>query len=150
MAIISDLEEEQLKQHLISGGFLAAFTDIFGASQPAPITQMLEFDLTDTNPDDRIVMIRTTGSVSNAATNVLFTKRNMLVAVVGNVGATSTAIAKGLALDMEKWLKANVTDDQCIFNIVSSGVSGPYTFDDSRRVFEINLMVSFNIERPIF
>lgn len=150
MTTIADLEEEQLKQHLLSGGFLTSFTDIFGDAQSAPITQMLEFDLTDIQPDDRIILIRNTGNVSNPSTNVLFTQRNMLIAIVGNIGATSTAIAKGLAVDMEKWLKANVTDNQCIFNIVSSGVSGPFTFDDSRRVYEINLQVSFNIERPIF
>lgn len=150
MTTIADLEEEQLKQHLISGGFLAPFTDIFGASQPAPKTQVMEFDLTNLQPDERIVMIRTIGNVSNTSTNVLFTQRNMLVAVVGNIGSTSTAVAKGLAVDMEKWLKANITDNKCIFNITSSGVSGPFTFDDSRRVYEINIMVSFNIERPIF
>ena len=56
-------------------------------------------------------------------------------------------IVKGLAMDMETWLKANVTDGECIFNITSSGVAGPFIFDDSRRVYEINLLVGFNIVR---
>ena len=147
MTVIADLEEEQLKQHLISGGFLTAFTDIFGNTQPAPITQMLEFDLTNVGKNDRVVMIRNVGSVNNPATNTLFTQRNMLIAVVGNTSAADSLIVKGLAMDMEQWLKANVTDNGCIYNITSSGVSGPFIFDDSRRVYEINLLVGFNIVR---
>ena len=147
MTVIADLEEEQLKQHLIVGGFLTAFTDIFGNAQPAPKTQMLEFDLTDITASDRVVMIRNVGNVNNPATNTLFTQRNMLIAVVGNTSAADSLIVKGLAMDMETWLKANVTDGECIFNITSSGVSGPFIFDDSRRVYEINLLVGFNIVR---
>ena len=148
MTVIADLEEEQLKQHLIAGGFLTAFTDIKGNAQPAPKTQMLEFDLTDITPSDRVIMIRNVGNVSNPATNTLFTQRNMLIAVVGNTSAADSLIVKGLAMDMETWLKANVTDGECIFNITSSGVAGPFIFDDSRRVFEINILVGFNIVRP--
>ena len=147
MTVIADLEEEQLKQHLISGGFLTAFTDIFGNTQPAPITQMLEFDLTNVGANDRVAMIRNVGNVNNPATNTLFTQRNMLIAVVGNTSAADSLIVKGLAMDMETWLKANVTDNGCIYNITSSGVSGPFIFDDSRRAFEINILVGFNIVR---
>jgi hypothetical protein len=147
MTVIADLEEEQLKQHLISGGFLTAFTDIFGGSQPAPKIQMLEFDLTDIAASDRVVMIRNIGNVSNPATNTLFTQRNMLIAVVGNTSAQDSVIVKGLAMDMEQWLKDNVTDGECIYNITSSGVSGPFIFDDSRRAYEINVRVGFNIVR---
>jgi hypothetical protein len=146
--VITDLEESQLEQHLVAGGFLSAFTDIFGNTQVAPVTQMLEFDLTDVGANDRVVMIRNVGNVNNPATNTLFTQRNMLIAVVGNTSANDSLIVKGLAMDMETWLKANVTDGNCIFNITSSGVSGPFIFDDSRRVFEINLLVGFNIVRP--
>lgn len=150
MATISDLEEEQLKQHLIDGGFLAPFTDIYGDAQPAPIIQMLEMDMTNVEKSDRVVMIKNIGGVNNPQTNVLFTQRNMLVLVVGRGDANDSVIAKGLARDMEQWLKANITDDECLFNIVSNGVSGPFIFEDSRRVYEINLLVSFNINRPSF
>ena len=109
MTVIADLEEEQLKQHLIVGGFLTAFTDIFGVPKPAPFVQILEFDLTKTSygpkESDNIVMIRTVGNVSNPATNTLFTQRNMLIAVVGDTSAKGSAVAKGLAMDMETWLK---------------------------------------------
>lgn len=150
MSTISDLEEEQLKQHLISGGFLAPFTDIYGDSQPAPITQMLEIDLSGKQPSDRVVMIRSIGGVNNPATNVLFTQRNMLIVVVGNTEPTDSVIVKGLAKDMDKWLKANITNNECMFNIISNGVNGPFIYDDSRRAYEINLLVSFNIDRPVF
>ena len=152
MSAISDLEEEQLKQHLITGGFLSSFVDIFGATQPAPITQMLEFDLSpQAVPANKVaVLIKNNGSASNPATNTLFTQRRMLISVVGNTSAAGSVIAKGLAMDMDGWLKANVTDGQCIFNITSSGVSGPFIFDDSRRAHEINLLVSFNIVRPVY
>ena len=46
---------------------------------------------------------------------------------------------------MEKWLVANPKDGGCIFDITSNGVDGPYTLADSRRVYEINLSVKFNI-----
>lgn len=147
MTTIADLEEDQLAEHLIAGGFLGAFTDIFGNAQPAPINQMLEFDLTDVSANDRVVMIRNTGGVSNPSTNTLFTQRNMIIAIVGNTSAADGLIAKGLAMDIEKYLKENVTDNKCIFNITSSGVNGPFIFDDSRRVHEVNVLVSFNIVR---
>tara|TARA_R100000951_G_C2639886_1_gene180582 strand:- start:1585 stop:2037 length:453 start_codon:yes stop_codon:yes gene_type:complete len=146
--VITDLEENQLKEHLLTGGFLSAFTDIYGDAQPAPITQMLELDLTDIDKDDRAVMIRNVGNVNNPSTNTLFTQRNMVIVLVGNTSAADSAIMKGLAVDMETWLKANVTDGECIFNITSSGVAGPFIFDDSRRAYEINLLVGFNILRP--
>jgi len=148
MSVITDLEENQLKEHLIAGGFLTAFTDIYGNSQPAPITQMLELDLTDIKKDDRAIMIRNVGNVNNPATNTLFTQRNMVIVLVGNTSAADSIIMKGLAVDMETWLKANVTDNECIFNITSNGVAGPFIFDDSRRAYEINLLVGFNIVRP--
>lgn len=150
MTTIADLEEEQLKQHLISGGFLTSFTDVFGNNQPAPITQILEIDLTEVEPVDRVIMIRNTGGISNPATGVFFVQRNMLISVVGQQGSTDSVIVKGLAQDMEKWLKQNITDDECMFNIQSSGVSGPFITEDSRRAYEINLQVSFNINRPVF
>lgn len=147
MTTIADLEEEQLFDHLVAGGLLGAFTDIYGNAQPEPVKQVLEFDLTDIKANDRVVMIRNTGGVSNASTNTLFTQRNMLIAIVGNTSAADGVIAKGLAMDIEKYLKENVTDNKCIFNITSSGVSGPFIFDDSRRVHEVNVLVSFNIVR---
>ena len=147
MSVITDLEESQLEQHLVDGGFLDAFIDILGNPQPAPITQILEFDLTFISANDRVILIRNVGGVNNPSTNTLFTQRNMLVSVVGNTSANDSLIVKGLAVDMEKWLKENVTDNECIYNITSNGVSGPFIFDDSRRVYEINLLVGFNINR---
>ncbi len=150
MATITDLEVSQLEQHLRTGGWLAAFTDILGNAQPAPIFQAYEIDLTQVKNNDRVVMIRETGGVSNAATRVLFKQRNMVVSVVGNGGVSDLIIVKGLAEDMEKWLVANPQNGACLTNIVSSGVSGPFTTEDSRRVFEINLNVTFSIDVPTF
>ncbi len=149
---IADLEVAQLEAHLRVGGWLTAFTDILGNAQPSPIFQPYELDLTKgivTN-DDRIVMIRETGGVSNAATRVLFKQKNMVVSVVGKPGVSDLIIVKGLAQDMEEWLVANPQDGMCLTNIVSSGVSGPFITEDSRRVFEINLNVTFNINIPQF
>ena len=150
MTTIADLEEVQLQQHLISGGFLTSFTDIFGNVQDAPIVQLLEMDLTDIQESDRVVMIRNTGGISNPATGTFFVQRNMLISIVGQQGSTDSVIVKGLSKDMDKWLKQNITNGECMFNIQSSGVSGPFITEDSRRAYEINLQVSFNIDRPTF
>lgn len=147
---IADLEVPQLEQHLRTGGFLTTFTDILGNAQPSPIFQAYEIDLTIAKPDDRIVMIRETGGVSNVATRVLFKQKNMVISVIGKAGVSDLIIVKGLAQDMEEWLTANVQDGMCLTNIVSSGTSGPFITEDSRRVFEINLNVTFNINRPAF
>lgn len=141
MATIESLNVEQLRQHLISGGFLDSFTDIFGSNQPAPKTQMNELDLTTVRENDRVVMIRNTGGVTNSD-NYQYDVRNMLIIVVGIAGESDSIIANGLAIDMHKYLQQNFTSD-CIFNIVSRGVTGPFTMPDSRRAYEINLQVSF-------
>ena len=107
-------------------------------------------DLTIVKPKDRVVMIREVGGVSNAATRTLFKQKNMTVSVVGKPGVSDLIIVKGLAQSMEEWLMANVHDGKCLSNITSSGVSGPFITEDSRRVFEINLLVTFNINRPVF
>jgi len=150
MASIADLEVEQIKQHLIAGGFLAPFTDIFGDPQPAPVVQENEVDLTSVNNDDRVVMIRTTGGITNPANRTLYKERLMMVMVAGKVGEQDSVIANGLADDMEQYLMANPTDGECLFNIVSSGVTGPMGSEDNRRVYEINFVASFNINRPVF
>ena len=150
MASISDLEVEQVRQHLITGGFLAAFTDIPGNAQPAPVTQVNELDLAAINNDDRVVMSRTIGGITNPQTRTLFKEKSIIVLVVGQAIVNDSYIVNGLADDMEKWLMANPSDGQCMFNIVSSGVTGPSITEDSRRVYEVNFTASFNIDRPVF
>ena len=150
MATIADLEEEQLRLHLIAGGYLNQFTDIFGNNQPSPTVQLFEVDFTSATPDERIVMIRTMGGISNSSNRTLYKERMMMIMVAGKSGESDSTITRGLADDMEKYLMANHTDNGCIFNIVSSGVTGPLISDDSRRVYEINVIVSFNINRPSF
>jgi len=144
MSTIADLEIRQLELHLIAGGFLASFTDILGGSQPAPIFQAFELDLTDILPTDRVVMIRKTGNLS-APDRTFFKSQPMLALVVGKSSQVDSVIANGLAIDTEKYLVDNPTDGGCIANIVSSGVVGPFITADGRRAFEIGLTVSFNI-----
>lgn len=150
MITLADLEVPQLETHLRTGGFLAAFTDIFDVAQPAPAFQAYEVDLTCVQPDQRVVMIRETGGVNNPQTRVLFKMRNMTISVFSKSGQTDSIVTKGLAEAMEQWLVANPFDDGCLNNIVSSGVSGPYTTEDSRRVYEIRLAVTFAINQPQF
>jgi hypothetical protein len=145
MATIADLEVKQLEDHLIAGGFIAAFTDILGNAQPAPIFQAFELDLTDKLPTERVVMIRKTGSLS-APDRTFFKSQPMLVLVVGKASQQDSVITNGLAIDMEKYLVNNPTDNGCLANIVSSGVVGPFITADGRRAFEINLTVAFNID----
>jgi hypothetical protein len=142
---IDDLEEKQLENLLIAGGFLAAFTDILGNSQPAPATQIFELDTTDLDPNERAVMIRRVGGVSNPATRFNNKIVPMVVVVCGKANQEDRIVSYGLAQDMEKYLVKNYADTGCLFNITSSGVNGPFTLADSRRVYEINIMVSFNI-----
>ena len=146
---IADLEEAQLEAHLIAGGFLGAFTDILGDAQPAPTVQIFELNTVDLKPDERAVMIRDVGGV-NAANRTLHKIRNMIIVVCGQTNEADRIVVRGLAEDAEKWLVANPSDGECIFNVVSSGVSGPFTLADSRRIYEINLSVSFNIVQPVF
>lgn len=150
METIADLEVSQLEAHLISGGFLSTFTDIYGDNQPAPMTQLDEIDETKLANNSRVVMIRTTGGITNPATRYQYKERIMTIVILGNQGKQDRVIIKGLADSMEKWLIANPSDGQCIFNIVSSGVNGPFIYDSSRRAYEITLSVSFNIDRPAF
>lgn len=146
MAItIDDLEEKQLENHLIAGGFLAAFTDILGNAQPAPEVQIFELNTADLKANERAVMIRDIGGVTNSANRTLNKIRNMVVVVCGQTSEDDRIVIRGLAEDMEKYLVENPTDGGCIFNIVSNGVSGPFTLADSRRIYEINISVSFNI-----
>lgn len=146
MSTITDLEVKQLEDHLSTGGFFSAFTDIFGGSQPAPKFQAFELDLANKNikADDRVVMIRNSGSITSA-TRTFFKLRPMLILVVGKVGETDRTIANGLADDIENYLVQNFSDGGCIANIESSGVTGPFTTEDGRRAFEINLVIMFNI-----
>ncbi len=150
MNTIADLEVSQLEAHLVSGGFLTSFTDIYGDAQPAPVVQLDEIDETKISNNARAVMIRTTGNITNASTRYQYKERNMLIVVLGNQGKQDRVVIKGLADAMEEWLVANPQDGGCIFNIVSSGVNGPFIYDSSRRAYEINLSVSFNINRPAF
>lgn len=152
MATIANLEVEQIKLHLIAGGFLSPFTDIFGNPQPSPIIQLNELDLRPAvvKNNERVVMIRTTGGITNSATRTLYKEVPMMVLVVGKVGEPDSLTAKGLADDMEKYLVDNPGDGECMFNIVSSGVTGPMGTEDNRRAYEINFVASFNINRPVF
>ncbi len=144
MATIADLEVKQIESHLIAGGYLAAFTDILGNPQPAPIFQPFELNLTDQLSDSRIVMIRTTGSVTSA-TRVFFKSVPIVIIVVGQAVQNDSIIANGLAIDMEKYLVDSYGDGACLANIESSGVTGPFILPDGRRVFEINMQAMFNI-----
>lgn len=147
MATIANLDVEQLSEHLVLGGFLAPFTDIFGNPQPAPLVQKNEVDLTSVDNSARVILIRTTGGVTNSANRTLYKERSMMVVVFGKTGEKDSVIAQGLAEDMEEWLVDNYSDGQCLMNIVSSGVTGPMISGDSRRAYEISLSVSFNIKR---
>ncbi len=146
MSTVADLEANQLQNHINAGGFLSAFTDIFGGSQPAPKVQIFELNLanTDVKSEDRVIMIRNSGSITSA-TRTFFKSRPMLVLVVGKVGETDRTIANGLADDIENYLVQNHSDGKCIANIESSGVTGPFITEDGRRAFEINITVMFNI-----
>lgn len=146
MSTIADLEVNQLENHINAGGFFSTFTDIFGGSQPAPKFQAFELDLTsdDVAEDDRVIMIRNSGSITSS-TRTFFKSRPMLVLVVGKVGETDRTIANGLAEDIENYLVNNHSDGGCIANIESSGANGPFITEDGRRAFEINLTVMFNI-----
>jgi hypothetical protein len=144
MSTIADLSVKQIEDHLIAGGFLAAFTDILGSAQPAPIFQPFELDLTDMPPTSRVVMIRETGTV-NSANRFLTKEQPMLIVVVGRANVNDLIIVKGLANDMEIYLNDNFGDGGCLYNINTSGVTGSFILPDGRRAFEINIVAFFNI-----
>ena len=144
MATIADLSVKQLENHLIAGGFLAAFTDILGDAQPAPEYQAFELDMTDALPRERVVMIRDTGNV-NGANRFLSKEQPMIVLVVGRANAKDMIIVKGLANDMEIYLNNNFSDGGCLYNVNTTGVTGPFILPDARRAFEINITAFFNI-----
>lgn len=150
MAELSELETSQLEAHLITSGLLGGFTDVFGEEQPSPAIQINELRLNDLQASQRAVMIRTTGVLTNPSTRHQIKQRNMTVLVVGMQSEDDSIIVNGFAEDIESWLVANPFDGMCMSNISSSGVSGPSTTEDSRRVYEISLLVTFNINRPNF
>jgi len=129
MATLADLEVKQMEEHLTNGGFFSAFTDILGNAQPAPKFQAFELNLIpDTNSteeitgSDRVIMIRESGSITSS-TRIFFKLRPMLILVVGKVGQSDRAIAKGLAEDIDSYLVKNFNDGGCLANIESSGVT---------------------------
>lgn len=144
MSTIADLSVEQIKDHLIAGGFIAPFTDIKGNPQSAPEFQGYELDLTDVKKNVRVIMIRDTGNV-NGANRFLSKEQPMVVLVVGRANPRDLIIAKGLANDMEKYLNDDFSDGGCIYNINTTGVTGPFILPDGRRAFEINITVFFDI-----
>jgi len=146
MATIADLDVEKLKQHLIGGGFFTPFTDIFGNSQPAPKRQINELDLTPSKSKaERIIMLRNVGGAGNANERQHYKVRNMIIVVVSLPNSSDDVIVQGLAEDIDKYLVDNFqNEDQCIFNINSSGVTGPFIMEDSHRAYEVNLQIYFN------
>lgn len=144
MSTIADLSVKQIEDHLIAGGFLAAFTDILGNAQPAPIFQPFELDLTGVSPTSRVVMIRETGTV-NSANRFLTKEQPMVIVVMGQANVNDLIIVKGLADDMEAYLNDNFSDGGCLYNINTSGVVGSFIEPDGRRAFEISITAFFNI-----
>ena len=147
---LQNLEVTQLENHLRSGGFLDGFTDVFNEQQPAPNLQINELRLDNLPANERALMIRTTGGITNPSTRHQIKQRSMAVYVVGMQGEGDSIIVNGYADEIERWLVANPQDGACLSNISSSGVSGPDITEDSRRVYEINMLVTFNINRPNF
>lgn len=150
MAELSELEVSQLEAHLITSGLLGGFTDLFGDTQPEPMIHINELRLDNLEANQRAVMIRTVGGVSNPTTRHQIKQRNMMISVVGMQSEDDSIIVNGFAEDIESWLVNNPFDGMCLSNISSSGVSGPFTTEDSRRVYDISLLVTFNITRPSF
>ena len=150
MATLSDFEEVQIKDHLIAGGFLSSFTDVDGNTQPAPTTQLLEIDMTQILDSGRVVLIRDIGGNTNPSTRIHYKQRNMIIVVVGQNNASDSVICKGLANDINEYLINNPNNGACLMNIQSSGVNGPFTFADSRRAYQINIRVDFNIEKRVW
>lgn len=146
MITIADLDVEQLKNHLITGGFFDPFTDIFGNSQPAPTRQMNELDTTNLG-NKRVIMIRNTGGISNPRSRPFYKERMMMIGVVGLVGESDSVIAQGLAESIERYLVNSYKDTNKLFSVQSQGVSGPFLMDDGRRAYEVNIICSFNIDR---
>ena len=143
MSTVANLEVKQLQDHIAASGLMGAFTDILGNAQPASKFQAYELNLTDTPPIDRVIMIRETGAI-NGANRYLHKERPMLVLVVSRANVNDSVIARGLASDIEQYLTTNFSSG-CIFNINTSGVTGPFPLPDGRRAYEINLTVMFNI-----
>lgn len=153
MATTNNLPTKQLYDHLVDGGFLTTgFTDIFGNSQPKPVVQIDELNLVrkETNSPggvdstDRVVFIKRTGAI-NAATRIYMESINMTLAVVGAVGEQDSMIAKGYMEDMQKYLNDN-HHGGCITNVSFSGYNGPFITEDSRRIYELNMVVSLSKE----
>lgn len=150
MATIQNLEVSQVEQHLLNGNMLGAFTDIYGDSQPAPTTQLNELRLSDAKKNERFVMIRTLGGNPTPTNSTFFNSRNMVIVIVSRTGEDDSIIANGLAEDIAKYILDNSRDNECLFNISSSGVTGPFIMPEGRRAYEINFSAMFNIVRPVF
>lgn len=142
MSIVTaaDLTEFQVRAHLDSGGFLGAFTDIFGGSQEAPEVQVGFYEDTRVAGKKRILLIRS--SNSGGPSDDLYRIENVTIALVGLAVYSDWLIVKGRAAQMHRWLLENFKSD-CIINFDDiNDVTGPFLTESNRPVAELNFTLT--------
>ena len=146
MTTIANFEEVRLLEHIKSSGLLTSFTDCFGNTQGATDSGTGMIDLTRLGSNERAILVRQNGSDSFGRPYQGIIDVPMLIAVFSKANDEDLPITKGFATDIYKWLIDNYfSSSQCITSISTRGVSNPLFTEDSRAVFEINLIVKFNV-----
>ena len=148
---IDDFEDLRVGNHLSTSGLLSGFTDINGNLKAEPVLYFSEIDLTALQANQRAVLIRQTGQITNPSTEIFYDEYNYIISIFSRVGPDDSGISKGYAKQIRQWLRANPKDSsQCIIDLYTSGVVGPYITDEGRRVYEVPITVKFSIDIPTF
>ena len=142
--VITDFEDVRIGRHLAGSNLLANFTDINGQIKTSPSLFYSEIDLTKLQANQRGMLIRQSGGITNTSTESFYDEYNYTISIFSRAGLADSGITKGYAKQLRLWLKNNARNDsECIFDISTQGVSGPFITEDDRRVYEIGLLVRF-------
>jgi len=144
---INDFEDVRIGEHLKASGLLDGFTDINGQLKSAPALFYSEIDLTKLQANQRAVLIRQVGGITNGDDEIFYSQYTYNISVFGRKGLQDSGIVKGYAKQIRQWLLENYnSESQCIISISTRGVAGPFITDCDRRVYEISINARFDVD----
>ena len=133
---------ELLRDFIAASGLLTSFVDIKGDTQDAP-SQMLDFvdsEKLAANQGTRYIAI-VDPSTNGAAIPLYSDEREMTIAFFGKGGEGAKLdrrIIADYAEQINEYLRVNHPDN-CMYKATPRGVNGPYTNDDGRLVYSLNV-----------
>lgn len=145
IADVNDLTEYQVYDHLQAGGFFDAFSVVTNAvteQQSAPVVQVGLYDESEVDANDRILLIRSANAGGPSDDIVRY--ENCLIAFAGKSRLDDWSVAKYRLAQIHRYLLENFKSD-CIINYDDlSDVTGPFSSESNRPVFEINFRLTLD------